>query len=205
MLYLYDKSIAKDLSKSFNPNNMPNSAVTVIDPEIAVSIFAQRGNDDIRFPAVMLTRSDDTPVDRNRLNFTRLHKGVQTVFDKKNNEFYNEKILPVELRYSLTILATNTADRDEIVRELLFKYTSMYFLTINLPYECKRQIRFGVIIDPDKDIQNDSGTSDYFSAGHLYQTIIPLKCEGCVLVTYTPVKLRRSEYEIEPTYLDTSK
>ena len=74
----------------------------------------------------------------------------------------------------------------------------MYFITLELPYECKRKVRFGVRIDPDKAISNKSGQSEYFGDGEVYQSIITLKCEGCVLVSYTPAKLKRAVYELEP-------
>ena len=198
MLYLYDKSICEDLIKSFNPDNMNNSSVSVIDPEGAISLLAQKSNDDIKFPAVLVNRSKEINVDHTRTNFTRLHKGMQTVFDNETNQFYYEKSLPIELSYNISVLTTNIPDRDELIRELLFKYTSMYFLPLHLPYESNRQLRFGVVIDPDKSIEYNSGSSEYFATGKLYEAIVPLKCEGCILVTYTPVKLRRSEYDIEP-------
>ena len=85
---------------------------------------------------------------------------------------------------------------DELVRELLFKYTDMYFLTMRLPYESDRKIRFGVTINSDTNIERSSGLSQYIAGGQIYQSIISLKVDGAVLLSYTPVKLRRSSYEI---------
>ena len=197
MLYLYDEAISEDLEYSFNPDHVDNPQVKVISPEGAINVVAQAQSDQLSFPAVILTREPDTPIDYERANFARLHRGVACVFDKVTNEYYNEKVIPVDLRYKLTVLTTNTIDMDEIVKELLFKYTQMYFFTIKFPYESKRKARFGLILDPNSSIQRDSGTAEYLSAGTLYQTIIPLKVEGAVLVHYTPVKLRRMEFEVE--------
>lgn len=197
MLYLYDEAISEDLEYSFNPNHVDNPQVKVISPEGAINVVAQAQSDQLSFPVVILTREPDTPIDYERTNFARLHRGVACVFDKVTNEYYNEKVIPVDLRYKLTVLTTNTVDMDEIVKELLFKYTQMYFSTIKLPYESKRKVRFGIVLDPNSSIQRDSGTAEYLSAGTLYQTIIPLKVEGAVLVHYTPVKLKRMEFEVE--------
>lgn len=197
MLYLYDRAIVKDLKESFNPENVENPVVKVIDPEGVIGLAAQIQNDEIEFPIVALQRAEDTPIDQDRWNFTRAHKGVVSVFDNETNQLYYEKAVPIKLNYQLTLLTTNTADMDELFREIVMKYISMYFLKIKLPYECERYVRFGVTIDYD-NIQRDSGSFDYIQGGKLYQTIIPLKCEGCVLVTYTPAKLKRSAYEIQP-------
>lgn len=198
MIYCYDDAIQKDLQRSFNPDIMESPIVRIMDPEQGLQAIAQAEGDDLKFPLVLLTRYPDTPIDKERWNFTRAHRGVAAVVDQATNNLYYEKAIPIELNYDLTILATNTADRDELARELIFKYTDMYFITFELPYECKRKVRFGITVDLDKDISNKSGTLEYLNAGKLYETIIPLKCEGCVLVSYTPAKLQRSKYDLFP-------
>lgn len=196
MLYNYDNALAKDLENSFNSS----ICVKVVDAEKGIDLAAQAENDEISFPLVLLTRYPDAPIDKNRYNFTRAHKGVATVIDKEKNELYFEKAVPVELKYDLTILTTNTVDRDELVKELIFKYTSMYFVSMDLPYESTRKIRFGVSVDVESEISNKSGVLDYLDSGTVYQSIIPLRCEGCVMLSYTPVKLKRSQLGVQPLY-----
>ena len=196
MIYVYDKIICDDLIESFNPDHVPNPVVRVVDVEGAIDIAAQIQNDDITFPIVVVNRNPDTPIDNDRMNFTRLHKGVATVLDPETNNLYYEKVVPIQLRYALTVLATNTADVDELVRELIFKYTDMYFLTFTVPYESKRKVRIGVVLDSDSNIERQSGQLDYIQSGKLYQAIVPLKVEGAVLLNYTPAHLRRTEYHI---------
>lgn len=192
MLYIYDDAIVDDLNKSFNPDNMPNPQVKVVGPESILTLQAQMKEDNIQYPVVALNRAGNMSIDSNRTNFTQIHRGIPASIDHNKNEIYHEKILPINLSYSLTILTTNIADRDEIVREILFKYYDMYFLHAELPYEVKRSIRFGIIKDPNADIDYSSSTVEYLQNGQLYQTIIPLMCEGCVMVTYTPMHLKRT-------------
>lgn len=194
MVYTYDDAVCEDLKQSFNPDNVENPVVKVIDPENIVSLAAQIKEDNISFPIVALSR-DDPEIDRQRMNFTRLHFGSSVVFDNDTNEYYNEKIIPISLSYKITVLTTNTVDMDEIIRELMFKYTDMYYLTLTIPYESKRKIRFGIILEDI--IERKSASGEYISQGQLYQSILSLRCEGAVLVEYTPVKLRNTGYEIE--------
>lgn len=196
MIYLYDEAIVNDLKKSFNPNAVENPVVSVVSPERVVDIAAQLQNDEISFPLVALTRNEDISIDTNLTNFTRMHKGVAAVVDPKTNNLYYEQAIPLKLNYALTVLTTNTADMDELVRELVFKYTRMYFLTITLPYEGQRKVRFGITVDTDSDIERSSGVVEYLESGQLYQSIIHLHCEGCVYVKYTPVHLKRTAHEI---------
>ena len=196
ILYLYDRAIVDDLQKSFNPDNMSDPEVKVVDQEGLIQVLAQMKEDKIAFPVVSLVRNSSVNIDSNRCNFTWMHIGTQCVFDKVHNNYYNERAIPVQLGYDLDILTTNTADMDEMIRELMFKYTSMYFLSIQIPYESDRSIRFGVYIDPDSTIERMSKTAEYLNRGQLYRSTLKLKCDGCVLLHYTPVKLRRQEYEI---------
>lgn len=191
MLYIYDDAIVEDLNKSFNPDNMPNASVKVIPPEGILTLQAQMQEDSIQYPIVAVNRDSGFDIDQTRTNFTQIHLGVPASIDHDKNEIYNEKILPITLSYGLTVLTTNVADRDEIVREILFKYYNMYFLSARLPYEVDRPIRFGVIKDPSSNIEYSSSTLEYLQSGQLYQAIIPLVCEGCIMVTYTPVHLKR--------------
>lgn len=191
MLYMYDNAICEDLERSFNRDNVENPIVKVCAPEQIISVSAQIKEGTMSYPLVALSRSDDIQIDTNRTNFTRLHSGVESVVDLETNNVYREKSIPIDLSYKLTVITTNTADMDELVRELMFKYNNMYFLTVKLPYEADRKIRFGVTLDPSNTISRESFTFDYLDTGSLYQTILSLNCEGCVLVHYTPVKMTR--------------
>lgn len=198
MLYLYDDAIIEDLRKSFNPAQVPNPAVSVVNAEQIIDIAAQIQDDKLQFPLVSVYRKSDMQIDSQRQNFTRRHRGVCTVIDHKTNNLYYEKMIPVNFSYEITTLCTNTIDQDELIRELLFKYSDMYFLTIRLPYESDRRMRFGLSIDESAGIERKSGLSEYLESGQLYQSTITLNVEGGVLLEYTPVHLKRTEYEVTP-------
>ena len=196
MLHLYDDAIVEDLQKSFNKVDGADPVVRVISPEQVIGLAAQIQEDQIKFPIIALTRND-YQIDNQRMNFTRAHMGVQSVIDTKTNNIYYEKAIPITLSYNMTLLTTNQIDMDELIKELLFKYTNMYFLTIKLPYECNRKIRFGIGINSNTEIERSSGSAEYVESGKLYQSIIKFDCEGCVLVSYTPAHLKRSVSEID--------
>lgn len=196
MIYLYDTAIVDDLQSSFN-TDINNPVVRVVSPDQVIGTVAQIKEDQISFPIVALERVTPVDVDETRYNFTRAMTGVDTVFDKDTNNFYKEKSIPINLSYTLTALTTNQEDMDELIRELIFKYTSMYFLKIRVPYESKREITFGVMIDKAAGINQTSGVSEYIASGQLYKTSLTLRCQGCVLLNYTPVHMTRNVYNVE--------
>lgn len=198
MIYLYEKAIIQDLIKSFNPDAVDNPVVKVFGTEEAVGVAAQLQEDKIKLPIVILRRDGNYSIDTDRSNFTRMKKGVPCVFDNKTNTLYYEKALPIKLYYKLSVMSSNTVDVDELMKELIFKYNHMYYLTIKLPYESDRRIRFGVVWDVDQGVESVSSSFDYVQSGKLYESEITLRCEGCVLVSYTPVHLKRTEYEVTP-------
>lgn len=196
MIYLYDNAIVEDLQKSFN-SNTDEFTVKVVSPEQIIPVSAQLTDDILNFPIVALERPETLELNSALSNFAKLHRGVPAVFDKKENNIYNERSIPIDLYYTLTVLTTNQADMDEMLRELMFKYLSMYFLSIKIPYESKRKISFGVIIDQQYGIQRKSGLSEYTDSGQLYKSSIQLRCEGCVLLHYTPKHLKRGVVELD--------
>lgn len=200
MIWLYDNAIVDDLRTSFNSDLTGSPVVSVVPPEDIVGIAAQVQEDRLKFPLVAVTREDSVPIDQELANYTRRHKGVATVFDSKTNQLYFEKAVPIKLDYTLICMSTNTADVDELIRELIFKYTSQYFLTISVPYESKRTLRFGIRLD-DNEITRYSATSNYLQEGKLHSAGLKLHVDGAVLLSYTPVKLRRLVTEVDSSSL----
>lgn len=196
MLWLYDNAICEDLRSSFAMDEFNKPVVAVVPPENILSIAAQVQEDKVRFPLVAVEREKDTPIDTSLMNFTKMHQGVTAVFDNKTNNYYYEKSMPVKLAYNLVVMSTNTADIDEILKELVFKYISQYFLDIRIPYESKRKIRFGVRLDTSRDVQWYSTASNYLQEGKLHSAGIHLLIDGAVLLTYTPVKLRSLDVKV---------
>lgn len=190
MLWAYDEAIVSDLASCIDPTGSANSCVRMMGDDGMMGILAQLQEDRIKFPAIFLNRDPETPLDRSRYNFSMLHKGIPTVFDSEKNNIYLEKAAPIELKYELHVLTTNTADMDELVRELIFRYSSMYYITLQVPYESKRKIRFGIGINPDTPIRKKSGNSQYVESGKLFEAIIELQCQGAVLLNYTPRHLQ---------------
>jgi len=205
MIYIYDNALTEDLLDSFNPERVPNPVVKVVDPESAIDLAAQIQNDDITFPIVAIFRNQNIQISGERINFTRVHGGVAAGFDNETNNFFKERAIPINLGYTLTVLTTRMADMDEIIRELLFKYTSMYFLDVVLPYEVPRKSRFGIRIEPGTDINYSSTTNAYNKNGKLYQAEIPLICDGAVLVSYTEQKLQRAVTELGDDFIVEKK
>ena len=191
MLWCYDDAITHDLSSCIDPDGKANRTVKMMGDEGMMGVLAQLQEDRITFPAIFLQRHDETPLDSSRYNFTRLHKGVATTYDPEKNNIYLEKSAPIDLKYDLHVLTTNTADMDELLREILFRYTAMYYITMQVPYESKRKIRFGVAINPNTPIRRKSGSSEYIESGRLYEAILELECQGAVLLNYTARHMER--------------
>lgn len=190
MLYCYDDAIVNDLSSCIDPTGGASNTVKMLGENGLMGIFAQLQDDSITFPAIFLSRHEDTPLDSKRYNFTRMHKGIPTTFDPETNNVYLEKAVPIELRYDLHVLTTNQADMDEMMREILFRYSEMYYITMQVPYESKRNIRFGVAINPNTPIKRKSASSQYLESGTLYEAIMELEIQGAVYLHYTPRHLQ---------------
>lgn len=193
MLYLYDDALVDDIKKSINSDNA-NPNVVMSDPDTYQGILSQIQNDTITYPLILVKRDDDMQVITELNNFSRSHFGFPMAFDNKTNNLYFERSLPIDLQYTISIISTNVADTDELARELFYKYLSQYYLTIRLPYEADRKIRFGIEVELGYGIKRESGSFEYIKSGSLYQSTIHLKTNGCVYLSYTERHLKRQVY-----------
>lgn len=191
MLWVYDEAIVEDLTSCVNPTGEANINVKMMGNEGIIGVLAQLQSDRVSFPIIFLDRHADTPIDRQRYNFSRMHKGVPAVVDTESNTMYLEKSIPIDLKYDLHVLTTNVTDMDEMMKEIIFRYSDMYFLTLELPYEDKRKIRFGMAINPDTSITRKSAAFDYMEDGKIYESILELECQGAVMLSYTPRHMER--------------
>ena len=203
MLYLYDRALVDDLKSSLTEE--ANQNVVMTDAENYPGIIAQIQEDTITYPLILLHRDDDTPIKTELMNFTRYQFGVPAAFDKKTNTIYYERALPVDVNYTMRIISTNVADADELARELFYKYISMYYLTIRLPYESDRKLRFGLEVDKDYGIKKESGSFDYLASGTLYQSTLRLNTQGCVMITNTPRHLKRTVIDTNTINIENPK
>ena len=190
MIYKYDSALVEDMKRTIDPDGGANPNVMCITIDQYQSVIAQLQEDKISYPIILLIRDDDIPIKTDLMNFVRYKKGVPAVIDPKTNNVYYERALPIDLRYTIQILTTNVADRDEISREIIFKYESEYYLHIESPYEVKRKMRFGVQIDRTFGIKNDSASSEYLAEGKIYITMMELLTDGCVMLNNTPRHLK---------------
>lgn len=195
MIWKYDEAVAKDLENSFDSATSGIKVVKVVDSDVVTEILAQVTKDKLTFPIVCLTRDESIPVDDSRLNFTQSVKGVIAGIDLKTNQMYKEQALPISLKYYVTVFTTNVPDMDEMIRELLFKYRNQFFLDIEVPYESKRKIRFGVALSASDGISRRSGIVDRLHEGKLYESVITLECQGCVLLNYKSAHLQTLQIE----------
>lgn len=190
MLWKYDQAIIDDIKAAINSDNA-NPNVVMADAETYPAIISQIEDDTITYPLILVIRDEDMPIITDLYNFSRAQFGIPAAFDNKTNNIYYEKSVPVDLQYTIRILTTSTADTDELARELFYKYLSQYFLTIQLPYESDRKIRFAVEVDLGYGIKRESGSFEYLKNGAIYQSTLHLRTNGCVYLSYTPRHLQR--------------
>ena len=107
MLYVYDNALVEDLQRSFS-NDLEDPVVKIISPEEIIGVAAQLQSDEIKLPLISLERDNPVVIDEDLYNFSKAKKGLSTVIDEQNHVYF-EKLIPVKLSYTLTILTANQA------------------------------------------------------------------------------------------------
>jgi hypothetical protein len=157
MLYVYDNAIANDLVGIFTAKNQ---AVNVVKPSEMYGMVAKIRENAIEFPIVSGSR--DYEISANDSNSSI------------------EGVTPIDMTYSFTVLTKNTEDTDPLIRMIFAKYAEPRSLSVTLPTVDNKVIQFKIMVDFEKDINR-------MSNGEIFQSIIFLKCEGCVCVQGVPL------------------
>jgi hypothetical protein len=186
MLQLYDDKLFDYFKETFKAD----VAIVPVSDYWTVASMHEEGQ--LQLPAIVLGRSSWT--NAKELESWVIAKRGRT--DRiRNNKLVNEQAIPVQLDYTVTLLATTQDDIDELTSEVLFCILNYPRLTIELPYGSDREIHAQIM--QNGDLQ-DSSTRDKFSeSGILYQQIIPIRVLGSNIINIREQNLRYIKFGVD--------
>lgn len=194
MLQLYDES----LYDYFKENLTDNLAIVPVSDYW--NTIAMHKENKLQLPAVVL----------NRVTWTN-EKALQSwVISKKGrtdrvrkHKIVNEQAIPVQIDYTITLLASLQDDIDELTSEVIFLILNYPRLTIKLPYGSDRMIH-GQIIQ-NGDLQDSSARDRFSETGILYQEIIPIRILGANIINIRNKNFRYLKWELDPNLQDAKE
>jgi hypothetical protein len=164
------------------------------------NVTAMHRENRLQLPAIVLFRTNWTP-ERQLQSWPIARKGrIDRVQEHKK---ISEQAIPVQVDYTVTLLATTQDDIDELTSEMTFLFLNKPRLTVLLPYGSDRSIHGQIMINGD--FQNSSGNDQFSVTGILYQQIIPIRVLGANIIDIRRKNLRYLEWSIDSNLYNNVK
>lgn len=187
MLQLYDDSLFDYFRETLTDNL---AIVPVNDYWNTIAIHKENK---LQLPAVVL----------NRVTWSNAKELQSWVIAKKgrtdrvrDHRIVNEQAIPVQVDYTITLLATTQDEIDELTSEVIFLILNYPRVTIKLPYGSDRMIH-GQIIQ-NGDLQDSSARDRFSETGILYQEIIPVRILGANIINIREKNFRYLKWNVDP-------
>lgn len=193
MISLYDDAL-RDYLKSINEN------FAIVPVKDYWNVISMHKEGKLQMPAIVLFRTNWTP-DRNLISWPIARKGrIDRIQEHKK---IKERAIPVQVDYTVTLLATTQDDIDDLTSEVTFEFIMNPRLTVPLPYGSNRFIHGQIKISGD--YQNSSGNDRFSETGILYQQIIPIQVLGANIIDIRKQNLRYLQWVTDTGLLQTIK
>lgn len=186
MLQLYDDKLYDYFKETFKAD------IAIVPVSEYWTVVSMHEEGQLQLPAIVLGRT--TWTNAKELESWVIAKRGRT--DRiRNNKLINEQAIPVQLDYTVTLLATTQDDIDELTSEVLFCILNYPRLTIDLPYGADRQIHAQII--QNGDLQDSSARDKFSDTGILYQEIIPIRVLGSNIININEKNLRYLKFGVD--------
>ena len=164
------------------------------------NVIAMHKENKLQLPAVVLFRTNWTP-ERQLQSWPIGRKGRTDRV--QHHKKINERAIPVQVDYTVTLLATTQDEIDELTSEVTFLFLTNPRLEVPLPYGSDRTIHGQILINGE--FQNSSGNDQFSTTGILYQQIIPIRILGANIIDIREKNLRYLDWKIDSFLYNTIK
>jgi hypothetical protein len=154
----------------------------------------------LQLPAIVLFRVNSTR-DTQLKSWSIGRKG--RIDRIRNHKKISEQAIPIQIDYTVTLLATTQDDIDELTSEIAFLFLNKPRLTIPLPYGSDRFLHGQ--ITPNGDWSNGSTNDRFSETGILYQEIIPIRILGANIINIREKNLRYLQWSVDSNLAETIK
>ena len=194
MIQLYDTALYHYLQENFGDN------IGIVPVADYWNVIAMHKENRLQLPAAVLFRTNWT-AERNLQSWVIARKGrIDRVQQHKK---INEQAIPVQVDYTVTLLAATQDDIDELTSEMIFLFLNKPRLEVLLPYGSDRTIHGQIMLNGD--LQNSSANDRFSQTGILYQEIVPIRVLGANIINIQKKNLRYLDWNIDSNLYNTIK
>lgn len=163
-IYLYEKSLVGKIREITG-----DSRIHVIDPDKSISFISQLSQDKANFPAIILSRG---PVRLQEYKNQVVALKGQTARIDDDNLVVKAQLLPVHVEWNIDVYAVDRFTCDEIVRELVFYFTTHPCFEVEVPYHLGISQNFDVFLMDD--IVDNSDLIEFDNRGEYFRETLTI-------------------------------
>lgn len=147
--YLYDNAFVEDLR-----NIIRDDRISILPPSNMFNVVALTEEDKIQLPVISLQRPNWSIID-DRISHAQIHSGIMTSYDEDTERFKSVQTIPIRINYLIDVWTKNRETNDNIMRELIWYYTTHPTLSIKIPYGLDIDHNFNIFLDSDIEDNSD--------------------------------------------------
>lgn len=167
--YLYDEALVNKLREISG-----DERIRIVPPERAIMFLAQFDKDKDKLPAIIVSRGPIT-INNDLRNQVSILKG-QTTRINSDNTASKVKLIPMRMEWNIDVYTVDRFSCDEIIRELVFYFTTYPRFSIKVPYDLDIYQNFDVFLN--EDITDNSDLIEFPNTGEYFRETISLYTEN---------------------------
>lgn len=166
--YLYDQALVEQLRQVVG-----DERIHIISPDKAIDFLAQFSGDKTQLPAIVLSRGPISLLDyRNQVVSL---KG-QTAKRTDQNLITKARLLPMRMEWNIDVITVGRYECDEIVRELVFYFTTSPRFEVKVPYQLDIVQNFDVLLS--SDIADNTDLLEFSNSGEKFRETLTIYTEN---------------------------
>lgn len=159
-VYLYDDAIIKDLRRITGDDR-----ISIQPSDNVFDTIARMNNDEILMPLINVSRigwgmSDARP---HMMKFD----GAKVSYDPVEERYSRFQAIPIRIDYQLEVWTNTREENDNILRELIWYYSTHPTLMVKIPYGLDIEHKFNIIFDGD--VEDDSDIVNHKNTGRCFR------------------------------------
>lgn len=171
-VYMYDEAIIEDLRILVNDDR-----IHIVPVDNVFRLIARLEDDKIEMPLISLTRtgwqlSDNKP---QMMKFD----GALADYDEKRNSLKRVQAIPISIGYQLDVWTKTRLENDNILRELIFYYSTHPTLVVKIEYGLDITHNFNLFFDPD--VEDNSDIVEHKNRGEYFRQTLTLYTDDAYL------------------------
>lgn len=170
--YIYDEALVEDLRTLTK-----DTRIHIVPPDNLFRLVGRIVEDEIKMPLISLARTGWQLTDSRP--HTVKFDGALAGYNDESNKLKRVQALPINISYQLDVWTKTRLENDNILRELIFYYSTNPTLSVKIGYGLDIDHNFNVFID--NDIEDNSDIVEHKNRGEYFRQTISLYTDDAYL------------------------